>query len=391
MDIAKKLREWEAQGFIDAAQGARIGAYEASQARPVLLYALGGLGAFTVGTGLVSVVAANWDGIGKLAKLGLDLALLAGLGVLLQRASAAGRHLYTDILAGVYYALTLASVALLGQIYQLGAPAYQALLFWSAITFPFMTWVRGRLLGLVWLSGLLTTEGAALWELISRLEAGPSGGPFSREVFAALAAPAWALPFLLAHIPAFLRQRPVVARAMIESLWILLLVASCALACIFYVNMGDDRLHWGALPFVITLAIVGALLGRLYPSMPEATRGGLLAALGLTACIGVFGTTVTRDSIPFVAALSQVAMLACAAFVTLKLGSLRAFNAFTGLIALRVLIGYFELFGSMLDTGLGMIAGGGFTLLVAWLWKRKTPELAERLAGDSGAGGRHDA
>jgi uncharacterized membrane protein len=46
---------------------------------------------------------------------------------------------------------------------------------------------------------------------------------------------------------------------------------------------------------------------------------------------------------------------------------------------LRLLIVYFEVFGSMLSTGLGMITGGALTLLLAWVWKRKSPQLAEQL------------
>jgi hypothetical protein len=46
---------------------------------------------------------------------------------------------------------------------------------------------------------------------------------------------------------------------------------------------------------------------------------------------------------------------------------------------------YFEVFGSMLSTGLGMITGGVLTLLLAWLWKRKSPELATRLAVPGGS------
>jgi uncharacterized membrane protein len=82
-----------------------------------------------------------------------------------------------------------------------------------------------------------------------------------------------------------------------------------------------------------------------------------------------------------VAALFHVLLLGSAAFVALKLGSARGFHAFAGLIALRILIGYVELFGSMLDTGLGMIAGGMLTLLLLWVWTRKTAAIARRMGG----------
>ena len=80
MNLGRRLAAWQQAGVIDAATRSRIEQFEQGRLRPVLLYALGGLGALTIGIGLVSVVAANWDQIGKVAKLGLDLVLGAGLG-----------------------------------------------------------------------------------------------------------------------------------------------------------------------------------------------------------------------------------------------------------------------------------------------------------------------
>ena len=66
---------------------------------------------------------------------------------------------------------------------------------------------------------------------------------------------------------------------------------------------------------------------------------------------------------------------------------MRAFNALTALIALRVLVIYFEVFGSLLSTGVGLITGGVLTLLVGWLWQRKTAALAARLRSAAESGG----
>jgi uncharacterized membrane protein len=158
-----------------------------------------------------------------------------------------------------------------------------------------------------------------------------------------------------------------------------------ARACVFYVPIELERVHWGSLPFVLTLGLLGALLPTLYPELSARGRGGLLAALGLVACAGVFGLAVERAAMSALVPLLHVALLGCAAFVCLEAGSVRLFNALTALVALRVLVAYFEVFGSMLDTGLGMIAGGGFTLLVVWVWRQKAPALARRLGAD-GAG-----
>ena len=67
------------------------------------------------------------------------------------------------------------------------------------------------------------------------------------------------------------------------------------------------------------------------------------------------------------------------AWTALQAGSRTWFNLLTAVIGLRVVIIYFEVFGSLLQTGLGLIAGGALTLFIAWFWLRKSSALADQL------------
>jgi uncharacterized membrane protein len=51
---------------------------------------------------------------------------------------------------------------------------------------------------------------------------------------------------------------------------------------------------------------------------------------------------------------------------------------------MRVLVIYFEVFGSMLSTGLGLVTGGLLTLLVAWLWHKQRSRLAGKMSAGEG-------
>lgn len=75
MNISRKVRQWQAAGLIGEATAARIEAFERSGERPIVLYTVGGLGALTIGIGIISVVAANWEGLGSSVKLAVDLVL----------------------------------------------------------------------------------------------------------------------------------------------------------------------------------------------------------------------------------------------------------------------------------------------------------------------------
>jgi uncharacterized membrane protein len=387
MDIDKKLAQWRAAELIDAETASRIAQFEHSRKQPILLYTLGGLGSLTIGIGVISVVAANWDAIGKLTKLGLDLALAAALAIALYAAARRGQAWLSDVLAGVYYAFVLASIALLGQVYQLGSPTYQALASWSLCTAPFMLIVRGRVLATVWFAGLLTTEGYCVEAWLDALR--HHGELFTANVAATVAfasALAW---IALARAPWLVRERPVVSATWTSLSWIAILVAGFAAGFLWYDSTGGDRTLTWAIASTGALALVLCLsLPKLYPQASARVRGGLATFVLFSWLVLGTAAGARHEAHEAIGALAQLVLLCIAAWTVLALGRLQTFNVLTALIALRVLVMYFEVFGSMLDTGLGMISGGVLTLLLAWVWKRKSAALARQLGG--GAGG-HDA
>jgi uncharacterized membrane protein len=58
---------------------------------------------------------------------------------------------------------------------------------------------------------------------------------------------------------------------------------------------------------------------------------------------------------------------------------LNLLNFATAVIGIRILIVYFEVFGSLLGTGVGLVTGGMLTLGMVWLWVRKRREFAREL------------
>jgi len=386
MNIDRKLTQWRQAGLLDEETAARISAFEQAGERPVILYALGGLGALTLGIGIISVVASNWDAIPRATKLGLDLALGGALAIALLRSASRGERWMTDVLAGVYYFFVLASIALIGQIYQLGSPQYQGLLTWSVATAPFMLLVRGPLLAAVWLSGLVATHCLSFVALFERLE-----DRWSDDALLNLAV---SLTFsslmgyiVLARAPFFARQRPLVSATWSRMLWTALVAAALGVSFAFYSDVsGDDRLTWAIAVCGVVAMGVHRLLPWLYPEVSPRARAGLSLLLASFWLLLAVATPSDREAAPALGAIAQVAVLGVAAWTVLAIGSVRSFNSLTGLIAIRVLIMYFEVFGSMLDTGLGMISGGLLTLLLAWIWKRKSPELAERLSVEGTTG-----
>src|SRR5215467_6195211 len=120
---------------------ARIGAWEATHRRPLWLWALSGMGALAIGLGVVAVVGANWEDIPGGVKLAADLLLTGLCAVLVFVAWRRDRAWPREIGALLLFGLVLASIALIGQVYQLQSDPWQALVLWLALCTPFLALV----------------------------------------------------------------------------------------------------------------------------------------------------------------------------------------------------------------------------------------------------------
>jgi len=388
MSLERKLERWQQAGLIDQATRARIEAFEHGQRRPIVLYALAVLGAGTVALGIVSIIAANWDAIPGTVKLACDLLLGAALAAATYVGASRERTLTTEILATIFYGFTLASLALVGQVYQLDTPTYQALLIWSAATLPLVLLGRSRYLAALALAGLVTTHAVSLEALFEYLErdAGLSAAA-ERNLMASIAFASPLLYLPLARIPWLVRQRPEYSQTVTVLAWAALLLAGFGLQFLWYERIDRETLDWALLVCLALTAALAAALPRLYPGLPAPVHRALRAIFAFCWFTLAAGTSFERPSLDFAGALLQVVWLGLFAWAAIALGRPRLFNALTALIALRILVIYFEVFGSLLSTGFGLISGGILTLLMAWLWRRKTQALADRLGGSAESSG----
>ncbi len=157
MPLERQLKRWLAADLVDSDQAQRIAAFEKERGKPLFLYAVAGLGGLAIAIGIVSIVASNWDAIPGRVKIGVDLALVLALGVAVAWLEEHGPAWAREVAIVVLYGLVMASIALVGQVYQLGGKAHEALALWSGLTALLMTRARSGFGGFVWLAGLQIT------------------------------------------------------------------------------------------------------------------------------------------------------------------------------------------------------------------------------------------
>lgn len=389
MNLDKKLHQWREAGLVDAATVERIAAFERTRQRPVAMYALVGLGAGTVGLGLISLVAANWEQIPAALKLAADLALGVGLAGLVELSLRRQWRLGREAAVTVYFLFTLASLALVGQIYQLDTPTYQALCLWCAATLPLVLLGESRFLGGLYVTGLMSAHLFAVLELLEHLDRDASRSSLL-NVGACVLFVSPLLYVLAGQLPWLVDQRPQYALSLrrVGVSAVVLGGLGCALPWYSDVS-GLDTLSWGLLVIAAIAAGFSALTWRISSELPGArsARGVLASVVPAAWLVLALSTAFPHEDAGAVAAILQTAWLGVCAYASYRALWLRAFNVLTGLLALRIVGVYFEVFGSLFDTGLGLVVGGLLTLLAGWVWQRKMRKLSARAR--AGMGGAH--
>jgi hypothetical protein len=387
MNLSKKLIEWQREDLIDIATVEKINEYEAHLIRPIALLVVGGLGVFSVLVGIISVIASNWHVIPAWLKLFstllINLCLAIALYRLAYRSSDSNQLRWVqELLVIFYYGFILGSIALITQTYQLGWGLNLLLLVWTLITIPLMLLGRGKFHATIWMIGFGVTFLLNV-EVLYYFFEGITHSEFHSNVL--LCSLLFLTPLLfvfLSCVPWLYKNRPVISEALSGWSWFFIILIGWLSQFFWYDNaeMIGGSIKYVTSFCIFTVALLVYLIPKMYTKETAIThltmRTVLIASLFFSAVGAYFWQS---NSMPIIGALSNLIYLSVLAWAALKIKSTRYFNTVTAFICMRIVVIYLEVFGTMLDTGLGLIVGGTLTLFVAWWWLKKSDNLARRL------------
>lgn len=374
---ARKIAEWHGAGLIDAGTRDRLIAYEAAHSRPLLLWAVWGIGALAIGLGLVSVVAANWEDIPGLVRLAVHLALIAALLALLffREDRLAERSPWAvEALVFITAALGLTFFGHLGQVYQTSSPLWQPLAVWLALFAPLLL-----LTGRSWPTALAVL-GGSVWcafEYASNRNGFGGQAPLLHDLWLAFVL---TLPAGFAPLAASARARstrPDFWRRL-EQLALAYAVGCASLAASVAGTEGlrdfNTANEWASLLLssaVMLLAGLGVAAAR--PGTSGRMAGAIIAGAGLVMPLAYLASDA---AVP--AALLFFALWGGIAAAALAAHWRGVFQMAVGVIALRLIILSFELAADLLTSGFGLMLSGVMILGVAWLAVRVSKRFAPR-------------
>mgnify|MGYP002778014263 CR=1 FL=1 len=379
---ARKIAQWHDAGLIDAATRDRLLAHESAHARPLVLWAVWGIGALAIGLGFVSVVAANWEEIPGLVRLGVHLALTGGLlaALFLREDRLTERSPWaTEALVFAIAALGLTFFGHLGQVYQTSSPLWQPLALWLALFAPLLL-----LTGRGWPTALAVLGGAVwcVWEYADAAGQFGAGRDTAWRVWLAFV---MALPLAFAPLAAWMRARSLRAQfwLRLEQLAFAYAVAGGSLACTFASLGGfSEARPVGEFVAMLTSGAVAAAAGGgvalARPGVSGRMAGAIIAGAG-----AVLPAAFILDSQTLLAAQLFFMLWAGIAAAALAAAWRGVFQLAVAVIALRLIILSFELAGDLLTSGFGLILAGVMILGVAWLAVRVSKRFAPRDGEDA--------
>lgn len=365
--IERRLGAWLAAGLLDEQQVTGIRRFESQLAeherrgRPARAIAL--LGALTLVSGVGSIIAYNWQDIGDAFKLG-------GMGLLLVAAAAAVRWVTyrqggassaagaaLDVTLVTYAGLALGGLSLVSQIYDQDGPLWQLLALWSVLVAPTMYRSRTRFATAFWYAALwitLVTTGDELENAFRSLDFnGDASGTATLIVL-------WA-----AGAGFFARSMKSRVLARVEfGKW------GLSLHLLFLGVVGSFAWWHGGGAHPLLWAVGAAALGGILFALPPQVRGlgwgerkhaMILFAVGGALAVLPLGLKVDSGFLSFG---SFVLFFGLAWLFAERHGRTGPARLAVTALAIRVVAASFELFESLLVTGLTLIAIGAAALFL---------------------------
>ncbi len=376
MNLDSKLTDWQKHNLISAYQKQAILDYEIQVKRPLLYYSLLFLSSFCISIGILSLIAANWDKIPPSAKLICDYIFLLGLGAGVYFSKKSKKPYLYESLLNAFALLILASIGLIGQIYNLPPEGLKAVLFWAGLTFPLIFFTKFPLFPGLWMLGFF----CSIFDLLYRI-------PDWRYILEFLFENHPSLGFCLTlTLLLYLRQglNKIRQSAILSALQLWFIILICFFA-LWLDIIGND---WQEIYLALTpkqWLIYGImLLAFLLLWKVSAINKSSYGFIGVSI---LYAYTLLTNLFPkadnVFSAIMIIALLAVGGIYAYQNHKERLFKVISVLLALRFFGIYCEVFGSLLTTGIGLIISGIIFLSIAWYTQKLSTRFLQSMKGNT--------
>jgi uncharacterized membrane protein len=378
--LEDRAKVWTERGFISSEQAQKILTFEnANPGRSWVASGVAAIGVVAITTGIISTIAANWQSIPDATKLALYFILQVALGIGVWRFSRKP-GLARETLLSLFALTVLGGIGLVGQIFHLESDGWQALRFWLILILPITLLAQSKFLPNVWFAGLCVTLG--VWYFSGQSVFSNTLEPITRFmlpltfIYGTIAIGGISDKFECAH---FIRAARLWG-------WFVLLGGVVTVTDGLWASKSIAEIPALPLsavlaPFFASLVAAGAYFLR---SRNFEERNGALVLMilaPLSFLLFILPLTMQWRGYELLGITFFLLEFSLAAAAAALLNRRRLFDLATFVIAARLIVAYFEVFGSLAATGIGLIISGAVILGAVWGWYRLRSYCAHLIAG----------
>lgn len=360
MRLASRLERWQKAGLLNEAQVAAILEHERQSTGFSWQNGLYFLAVFAIVIGILAVIAANWQQIPGSVKILVHLAINAAVGFTVLWADRQHRQRMKELCLLAWFGLNLTLLGLIGQVFHLTSNVPGAMLLCVVISSPALVMLSNNAYT------LLLYVIAVLGALVANY--GEHVAPTVDNSLLAMSLFFVVLPMAMAALARELARAKPELHLQLAMLAPLIAIVGASVACQFwYANEIRDEMDLADQRYIGLPALLLALICCFYPRtvvpswIGTATNLRMLM-LGTTAAIAAPYLLYGLES-GVLAALSFIAYWLLLGYIGHRNNTPRLISLVILVVTIRVYIVYLEVFGSLLQTGFGLI-GSGVVLLV---------------------------
>ncbi len=373
MNLEKKLNEWKTNNLLTKDQTDSILEYENKNSNSKLgIYTIVTLGCIVLGLGIIALIASNWESIPDFLKLISDFLILLLLGFFIYLMYDTLNTKLKDSLIVVFILFILASIGLISQIYNTGGEIYQAFLLWSIITLPIILFSESIFPSQFWILSTFFVLNSYL-EIFLR----------DQNINLIIAINILCIPnifLLLGLILSYFRSNNLRKFSKSFYFWGFFLFINSTISVNFLSN-DPEKLTYKFNLIYCFYSIISIILFILVYQINKKLATLYLAFIILYYIN--FYIHLGTENTKFINASLFISLWFFISFIFLNLKFNKLFEFSIIIIGLRFLLIYFEIFSSLLLTGIGLIFSGIFIILIAVLYlkyKNHLLNLIKRLA-----------
>lgn len=357
MSLSGKLQKWTDAGLISNDQQTRIIAFEHEKSGNRWTHGIGMVGLFSILIGIALVIASNWQAIPETVKLATHMLVNITLTALvwIWREDAT-RAKHREVALFLLWGLTLTLIALIGQVFQLGGEAYEALRVWFWLTTPMiLLFSQSAYVARLW---SLVFVFYAPYDLISTAMEHKDITPALRA--AAVLTGLTAIPiaaWFLGVWPRFTDTRENMANALRKTSTIVALLSASVCGFMFH----SPREFTEFVSLYVSLGFILAIVALRFVSrvkniwnVREQAEFDLICLCALFICASFL--ILIESSL--IGMIYFILLWLIVGGIAQRADWNRLVSLSIAMITIRVFIGFLELFGSMMMSGIGFICGG---------------------------------